>query len=169
MIPFIGMSNDLESKFKRSLEQLNELKIEIKEKQKAILEKNQNLLDKAHRIIAINDSIIDRKDLEQSKQSISQYNDLLENVIKEISAEIEHFSQYASQDKPTLIIAWQNEPDTASEFFASKIKWIRKYIKSVRKNLMVSFSRYNFGFENQSKRLSYAEHLIEQLGMNKEK
>jgi hypothetical protein len=87
-------------------------------------------------------------------KSIEHFSTLLNKVLMEITVEVDFFAQYTAEKPPkTLPVIGDGSSVTASELIARKIIVMKKGARNIRKDLSVSFSRYEHGLCSQIKRL----------------
>lgn len=155
---------------------LLELKNEVLAKRQESLRQSNFIKEKVNVLITSGKVQIHQDEYKKSEESVVQYAGLLDNIVAEIDSEINYFNLFTGNDLPGQVVAWAKEPDTFVEYIREKIRFIKKYVKSIRKDLNVSFSRYNFGFQAQIKRVlqveayvRYHEHLEDQARAAAEK
>ena len=160
----------LEQSFKQlslRMQDLMTLKNEVEKKKTKIEQQGKDIQKKALQLITSSSITIDEAELKKSEKSISAYLSLLDNILGEIDRELSYFVQFFSDPAPKVIVALKNEPNTANEFLVYKTKGLGKYIRSIRKDLRVSFSRYTYIFNEQMQKLAYAEHMVALIKKNK--
>lgn len=96
----------------------------------------------------------------QAKESVAQYTALLNRILEEITFEISLLERYGSFEQKTVVPVWANEPSNFDDYIHFKVGMVKKQIKKIERDLSVSFSRYTFSFEKQSKNLENVEALV---------
>ena len=87
-------------------------------------------------------------------KSIEHYSALLNKVLMEISVEIDFFNQYVAEEPPkTLPVIGDGDLVTAAQLIEKKALAMKKGAKNIKKDLSISFSRYEHGLCGQIKRL----------------
>ena len=87
-------------------------------------------------------------------KSIEHFSALLNKVLMEITVEVDFFTQYTTEEPPkTLPVIGDGSSVSASELIARKVIVMKKGAKNIKKDLSVSFSRYEHGLCSQIKRL----------------
>jgi hypothetical protein len=150
---------------------LVELKGEVLQKRDESVRQSQFIKDKVSTLVVSGKVQIHQDEYKKSEESVLQYAGLLDNIVTEIDSEISYFSLFIAKEMPGSVVAWMSEPDDFIVYIKEKVKFIKKYVKSIRKDLNISFSRYNFGFQAQIKRIlqveayvKYQEHMNAQGG-----
>jgi hypothetical protein len=141
------------------------LRREILEKKRIVSEKNVNVKQKIENLVSLNKVNIDSNEYNRFKNSILQYCALLENVLGEISKEIDHLNLLLSAEVGENIEIEESYSsiDSFDAYVDAKIKINKKFIKTVSRDLTISFSRYNFGFDNQLRRISEIEAYVSKV------
>lgn len=139
---------------------LSDLRAEVLEKRDEALRQSQFIKDKVSTLVTSGKVQIHQDEYKKSEESVVQYAGLLDNIVTEIDSEISYFSLFLSKEIPGSIVAWMSEPDDFIAYIKEKVRFIKKYVKSIRKDLNISFSRYNFGFQAQIKRILQVESFV---------
>ena len=150
------ISTELKPCLLEGIEHLFLLKKEIEQKKDLLSRLSTQVIEKARSLIPEKNFAVNEGDLDQSHKSISEYLDLLEKIHQEILIEIAYFLELFQNDDTT-------PHQEAPLGLILKIKGIKKYTKQIRKDLLVSFSRYQFGFTAQAKRLDYIERVVSRV------
>ncbi len=136
---------------------LSELKNEVLQKRDEAMRQSKFIKDKVESLVTSGKVQIHQDEYKKSEESVIQYAGLLDNIVHEIESEINYFSLFISEELPGQVVAWATEPDDFAFYIREKVRFIKKYAKSIRKDLNISFSRYNFGFQAQIKRILQVE------------
>ena len=163
-IPCAPVSANLQIALKASLDNLDELKKEIQTKISEVWHRAKNIEEVMNKIAAVTDSAIDEKKKGALLESVAMYSALLNGILAEIDNELAEFLPYSTSGHPATIKVPETEVSNSSEkYLESSVKFLRSQAKSIRKYLMVSYSRYMYGFELQEKRLIVLAHRINQV------
>lgn len=136
---------------------LVELQNEVLLKRDESMRQSQFIKDKVESLVTSGKVQIHQDEYKKSEESVIQYAGLLDNIVHEIASEINYFGLFISAELPGQVVAWATEPDDFVVYIREKVRFIKKYAKSIRKDLNISFSRYNFGFQAQIKRILQVE------------
>jgi hypothetical protein len=143
---------------------LKSLKDEIEQKIAAALTRAQNIESVMEKIMTISPSVIDERKKNALTESVATYTQLLNGIVLEIDVEIADFSPYAHAGHPTVIsVPEKNSQIDSSIYLEGSVRFLRSQVKSIRKYLMVSYSRYMYGFELQEKKLIYLVHQLNNM------
>lgn len=157
LIPSNDLPISLQDELVQGIDRLTDLRVEVTEKQKALLGQNKKIKDQIEEIAKAKKIAIKADKFAESEKSIEQYVTLLKNIEAEVEHEIAYLQRLHALKEPTFIVVHKYDPFLYEEYIASKVLSVKRYIKTVRKNLDVSFSRYTFGLENQIKSLQYLQ------------
>lgn len=139
---------------------LIELKNDVLQKRDEAMRQSLFIKEKVGTLVTSGKVQIHQDEYRKSEESVTQYAGLLDNIIIEIDSEINYFGLFMGNDLPGQVVAWMSEPDDFFIYIKEKVRFIKKYVKSIRKDLNISFSRYNFGFQAQIKRILQVEAYI---------
>lgn len=142
------------------LQSLSHLGDEVLLKRDEAVKQSQAIKAKVGLLVESGKVHINQDEYHKSEESVIQYAGLLENIVNEITGEIAFFGLFVSDKAPRHVVVWNEDPDDFIEFIKAKVRFIKKYVKSIRKDLNISFSRYNFGFQAQIKRILQVEAYI---------
>lgn len=159
VIPVVALGSNqlLVNEILQSLSQLGD---EVLLKRDEAVKQSQAIKAKVAQLVESGKVHINQDEYHKSEESVIQYAGLLENIVNEITGEIAFFGLFASDKSPKHVVVWKEDPEDFVEFIKAKVRFIKKYIKSIRKDLNISFSRYNFGFQAQIKRILQVEAYI---------
>jgi len=152
---------------KQSVANLEKLINEVNEKKAIIAKQHKQIMHEVKKLMDSDQITINEKEFAQSAGNITKYTQLLDKIIQEVHQEARYFSAILHNKKPHIIRAWARDPSEPNEFIKHKIKWIKKYIKTIRKDLQVSYSRYNFSFDMQMNKLKFTATMLASLKKNK--
>jgi len=141
---------------KNKLESLNSRIVEI---QQEVSAQNETIKD---RVKPLKESgmLNIQADFGSADESIQQYSSLLAQIVQEINKEHAIISDYEKIEKETLIPVSLSEPDSFDGYIKNKTNNIKKQARKIEKDLHVSFSRYQFSFENHIKRIQNLETFV---------
>ena len=143
---------------------LKSLKDEIEQKITAAWTRAQNIESVMEKIMDISASVIDERKKGALTESVATYTELLKGIISEIDLEIADFSPYAQAGHPRVInVPEKNSQIDSSIYLESSVRFLRSQVKSIRKYLMVSYSRYMYGFDLQEKKLIYLAYQLDNM------
>ena len=155
------ISQELEQNFSEIIELITQLELELNEKQQSAREKSAMINARVEKLVQSGKVQVDQKEYAQSAQSVEHYAGLLKKIATETSREKEFFTRIREAAKPLYLVVWHHAPSDLPAYIREKIKAQKKYMKSVKKDLAVSFSRYNYSFEAQARHIAYVEGIVE--------
>lgn len=159
ILPFVEINDELKLRLKESVYSLLLLKEEVDFRTKFILERIAAIKDKANNLAVTYKFKLDGKEHERAEESVNQYAKLLEGISKEVERELvlSYMLLNEGEKKLEKLVAPINGPASFEEYVSDRIKWTKKFVKDLNKNLSVSYSRYLFGFEDQERQLEVLE------------
>lgn len=140
-----------------SFSELLDLYTEIEGKRNQLLDVNLALKNKLQALKEVNKIVINEEVFDSNEASINRYVQLIEELIKEVREEVELFAMLIQAKKTYLVHASATPLQNPFEIVINKIKSAKRYIKNVRRDINVSYSRYSFGLNAQMKQISYFE------------
>lgn len=146
--------------FLQVIDDLSTLCRDISEKNNAIQAKNLMIKQRVDALLQSGKVNVDQAEYKKSEASIAQYATMLNNICSELEAEKSFFTLFLSDTCPSHVIVRSNVSDRFEEAAALKAKALKSYLKSVCRDLSISYSRYSFGFETQLNRIAYIESRI---------
>ncbi len=154
------LSEPLKTSFEQVIEKIDSLCADVLNKKEEILSKN-SLITKRVDVLLVSEKVqIDQDDYKNSEKSVIQYGVLLDNICAELRDESAWFTLFLSGKSPAHVIVRNDSPSFFDAVAQAKVKGIRGHIKSMNRDLEISFSRYSYGFDEQLKRIAYIESLI---------
>lgn len=157
-----ALAEPLRVKIIEALTALHGLHEEVIEKKNLALEKSELIKTKVNELIKAGTVKVDQEEYERSEQSIAQYTASLDMLIQEIEHEASQLLYFLSDDANSKVIVEKSDSDNVLELIEKKIKFVKKYVKDITRDLNVSFSRYCFGFDNQLKKILYIQSYLKQ-------
>lgn len=149
------------AEFIKAVEVLEELEVEVAGKRSAILEKNQFIEDKLAFFQKSGMVNIDDAEREKSNTSVQQFVGILDQMMGEIVRDVAFYRSLTSSTPPEYVTVMKSDPiDDFTTYIKARLAIIKRYIKAVKRDLTVSFSRYCYGFEMQIKRIMYIEQVL---------
>ncbi|MFH1644354.1 MAG: hypothetical protein ABIA74_04230 [bacterium] len=140
-----------------SLTELVKLRNEVIEKIQTLASQKETLDKKVHEVKKTGKIKFNEEDEKKSLEGVQYYMYLLQNILGEISQQLQYFALYYSDKKPEKIIVPKNESDDFGQYISNQVKSIGRYVKNVRKNLNIIFSRYQVNFKSQVNNLDYLQ------------
>ena len=98
--------------------------------------------------------------MEKTQKGIDQYVELLDRILEETKQEETSLKSYITLEKATYIPIWLHEPDTFDAYAVYTEKRVKKQVKRIDKDLLVSSSRYKYSFDSQISRMENIEAFI---------
>jgi hypothetical protein len=147
--------------------ELLKLREEVVEKKKTFLEQQHQLNKKIEDLSKTGKLKIDTTEQKKTQDGFKQYENLLDDMIAETEKELSFCASLLAPEPPKTVKVLKTDFDDAEKFLSAKIRELKKFVKSVSKNLRVSYSRYNFGLESQLRRLEYLEVYMNRLEQQK--
>lgn len=158
LIPLSGFNDDLRTRVLFSFNELANLKAETKEKLEKINNISVQLNEKVDALIHSKVVSVDQGAKKAVENDVKKYSLILKRVVSELEMELKSLGTYLGKELPTMIVAFKDEPDDFVAYLKNRLKGTRRYIKTVRKNLNVSFSRFQMDLNYQLQRLHGLQH-----------
>jgi hypothetical protein len=154
------LADDVKAKFQEAITALQLLKEDVLAKKASASEKNEAIKEKAAWLKATGKVNLDDNEFNRSDKSVAEYARLLDKMIAEIDQDSAFYSSLISQKPPEHITVFKFESDSFQDHIKQRLMAIKKYIKTAKRDLAISFSRYNYGFDAQLRQLEYIETVI---------
>ena len=153
---------EFKSKLTHSIQALLQLRQDILAKKDLLTNKRHQIKEKITSLSETKKVRLDKNEFEKTEKSANDFIKLLDSIINELNNEIGYYYIFASDEKPPFekIVAPINAPDKLEDYLAAQINGIKQYLKNVKRDISVSFSRYSFGCDEQIKHLSFVESYI---------
>lgn len=129
-------------------------------------EQNTFIKNKVDALGKSKDVVINKEEYQKSEESVEKYLELLKGIISEIQNEMSYFIVFLKDKTPQYLVVPQSDTDSFELFFAQKVRSVKKYIKDMKKDLNISYSRYCFGFEAQINRMAGIEYYLQQKAIS---
>lgn len=146
------------------IDELSTLHRDVSKKNNEIQAKSVMIRQKVDALLGSGKVNIDQAEYKKSEASILQYSTMLNNICSELEAEKDFFSLFLSDKCPSHVIVLSKASDCFEEIAAIRVRLLRSYLKTVCRDLSISYSRYSYGFETQLNRISYIESCIKNEG-----
>lgn len=143
------------------LTEMEALCVDVAGKYTYATEQNTFIKNKVDTLSSSQDVVINREEYQKSEESVEKYLELLKGIIAEIQNEMSYFIVFLKDKTPQYLIVPQDDTDSFELFFAQKTRVVKKYIKDMKKDLNISYSRYCFGFEAQINRMAGIEYYLQ--------
>ncbi|MFH1254716.1 MAG: hypothetical protein V1646_04785 [bacterium] len=153
---------DFKIRLKKTIDELVSIRLDIFNKKVEIVTK-QNLIKEKITLLSESKKVrIDKAEFERSEKSAHSYTHLLDGIINELSGEIAYYNVFLSDEIPPLdkIPVPLQAPDKIEDYLELQMNGVKRYLKNVKRDITISFSRYTFGFDEQLKHLTYVESYI---------
>lgn len=161
MIICSELSPDLAKRLSQTIVLLKELESDAQDKQEQALDKNNSIKAVVQELMKAGFIQVNEQEFNRSEESVQEYVRLLDDVKKEINEEMARIMAMQSIEIGKEFTVWKTAPDSYSEYVEQVIKRVKHYIKSVKRDLNVSYSRYCFGFDAQMKRIESIQRYLE--------
>ena len=103
---------------------------------------------------------IDENEYKKSEESVKQYTMLLDGICQELAQEKLLLEKFIGDKHPEGVIVGEDTTESFADAAAAKIKAVKHHLKTIDRDLGVSYSRYHFGFESQLRRIIYVENAL---------
>ncbi len=152
------------AKIEEAVQALSALRDEILEKRSGALEKKNIIRDKVAFLQASGKVNINDDEFKKSDKSVDEFVTLLDKMISEVERDIAFFNSLLDdKNRPEHILAFNFESDDFADHVANRVSGVKKYVKSAKRDLAVSYSRYCFGFDAQIRQISYVEYVLKHM------
>lgn len=157
------LTDELTHRFNDAAGLLITLDAEVIEKQHQALEKNDYIKQIVQKLMTDGYIQVNEQEFKRSEESVQKYVDLLNDVRNEINQEMQRIALMQTAEEGKEFAVWKTAPDEYPVYVEQRIKQLKHYIKSVRRDLNISYSRYCFGFESQMRRIESIQRYIERV------
>ncbi|MBS1987823.1 hypothetical protein JST56_02410 [Candidatus Dependentiae bacterium] len=157
------LSDELTHRFNDAAGLLITLDAEVISKQNQALEKNDYIKQIVQQLMHDGYIQVNEQEFKRSEESVQKYVDLLNDVRNEINQEMQRIALMQTAEEGKEFAVWKTAPDEYPVYVEQRIKQLKHYIKSVRRDLNISYSRYCFGFESQMRRIESIQRYIERV------
>jgi len=154
------LNDDLSALTTKAIKVLNELKQEILDKKKGAVEKQNLIQSKIADLKTFNGITVDENEYKKSEVGVEEFVSLLDYMTEEVSSDVNFYSSLLSDSPPKAVWILKSEPDTFSQYLTNRLKHVNKYVRSARRDLSVSYSRYCYGFDAQIKQIGFVEQYL---------
>ncbi len=153
---------DFKIKLKKVVEELALMRLDIFNKKVEIITKQKLIKEKITFLSESKKVRIDKAEFERSEKSAQSYTHLLDGIINELSGEIAYYNVFVSDEAPPMdkVVVPLQAPDKIEDYLELQMNGVKRYLKNVKRDIAISFSRYTFGFDEQLKHLTIVEAYI---------
>lgn len=152
----------MKERLKKVVEELVTVRLDIFNKKVEIVTKREIIKEKIKFLDESKQVRIDKAEFEKTEKSTQDYIRLLDGIIHELSGEIGYYNVFISDEKPPVdkVVVPLKSPDKIEDYLELQMNGIRRYLKTVKRDITISFSRYTFGFDEQLKHLTFVESYV---------
>lgn len=151
------LSGAVLAQIRQLIGELNNLRTEVIEKKNDINTKSLTIKQRVNALLQSGKVNVDQTEYTKSEASVLQYVSMLDAICAELEAEGNFFSLFLRDTCPSHVIVHQGVSEPFDEVVMVRTKSVKHYIKTIYRDLSISYSRYNYGFETQLNRISYVE------------
>ncbi len=155
---------DLRTGLTCAVQALHDLKNEIAQKKDGALEKRQLIREKVMALCESGKVNVDQSEFDKSDISVHEFVGLLDRMIEEVDADYLFYNDLLSDAPPATMLVFKVEHGTFEEIIKQRIEMIKRYVKTAKRDLAVSYSRYCYGFEAQIRQILYVEQVLIRKG-----
>jgi hypothetical protein len=160
-IPTTSLQGTLKASLLAAVQALEALKNEIEEKKQGAVEKRSLIKEKVQALCDSGKVNIDTTEFEKSDVSVKEFVGLLDRMIQEVDADYVFYKSFTENEPPATITVFKVEQRGSFEdVIKERIDMIKRYVKTARRDLAVSYSRYCYGFEAQIRHILYVEQVL---------
>ena len=147
--------------FTQAVNGLEGLMQEIEAKRVILLEKKQLIEIKLSEFKQSGMVNVDDEERKKTNKNVDQFIAILDRMMSEIMRDVKFYWALVSATPPkSVIVMKKDKVDSFGEYIVTRVGIIKRYIKVVRRDISVSFSRYWHGFEMQIKHIMYIEQAL---------
>ncbi len=147
------LSEDIKKRLDQAVAILEELHANVLQKNKQALEKNNEIKNMVVELVKSGHIQVNEQEFKRSEESVLEYVGLLDDVKQEIESELSRALIMKNIKEGEECTVWKNSPDNYESFVEDRIKSLKRYARSVQRDLAISYSRYCFGFDSQMKQI----------------
>lgn len=158
-IPLTPISSNLKNQITRALETFLQVRQDFSTKKLDLANKRQLIKEKISSLTETKKVNLDKNEFEKTEKIANDYIKLLDSIINELTNEIGYYYIFISNEKPPFekIVVPLSAPDSLENYLEIQISGAKRYLKNVKRDISISFSRYSFGCDEQLKHLSFVE------------
>lgn len=135
--------------------ELNKVKKEVEEKRTSFIDLYKSIENKLEALSKAGQIQLKEEDYKKSKETFVRYENYLNQVLGEVIGDLSFFSSLIAEKPLEKIRVFKDVTDDSEQYLNDKLKAAKKYIKKMLKDLRISYSRYEVGFQEQIKKLDY--------------
>lgn len=162
-----ALSEDLLKRFQQAILLLKDLEKDVEGKQQQALEKNEHIKQTVQQLMQAGFIQVNEQEFKRSEESVQEYVRLLNDVKDEINEEMLRVTMMEQAEPGKEFAVWKSASDSYEEYVESRIKQIKHYVKSVKRDLNISYSRYCFGFDAQMRRIESIQRFVHRVQQQK--
>ncbi|MBM3893482.1 hypothetical protein FJ365_03740 [Candidatus Dependentiae bacterium] len=158
------LQGELKIQLARAVALLQDLKQEIEGKKSGALAKRQLIREKVTALCDSGKVNVDQSEFDKSDVSVHEFVGLLDRMVEEVDADYQFYKQLVSDTPPPKMLVFKVEHGTFEEVVKQRIEMIKRYVKTAKRDLAVSYSRYCYGFEAQIRQILFVEQVLMRKG-----
>lgn len=162
LIPVPALTSVASSNIKEAIVALFALHNDIMAKRDSAAEKKAFIKEKIEVLRVSGKVNIDQDEFLRFDTSIQEFISLLETMIGEVTRDIAFYQKFLSDAPQETMRVLKNESDDFEDHIENRLKSIKKYVKTAKRDLSISYSRYCHGFDVQSRYILYIERMLQQ-------
>jgi hypothetical protein len=162
-IPVVAPSEQDKGKINEAIQQLESLKQEVDDKRHATLEKLATIKSKTELLRASGKVTIDDRELLKSTTSVDRFSQVLDKMQLEVEDDIAFYASLLSAKLPETVHVLKFESDDFGVYLNKRLSTVKRYVKTAKRDLSISYSRYSYGFDAQINHLAYIEQAIKNI------
>lgn len=163
-IDTVPLQGSLKAGLAYAVELLHGLKQEIENKKLGALEKRQLIREKVTALCDSGKVNVDQSEFDKSDESVHEFVGLLDRMVEEVDTDYQFYKTLLSDTPPATILVFKVEHGTFEKVVQDRIEMIKRYVKTAKRDLAVSYSRYCFGFEAQIRQILFIEQVLIRKG-----
>lgn len=161
------ISPELHHEFKYVVQAIDNLVNNIQLKKVAIVEKVEEIKVKVQALVASELVKIDEREYQKSEESVAQYAQLLDGICQELVTEKNLCEHFVGDTLPEVVVIGKGTASSFIDVARYKIKAVKHHLKTIERDLSISYSRYSFGFDSQLKRIAYVQSALKKYQTQK--
>ncbi|KKQ49047.1 MAG: hypothetical protein US69_C0010G0041 [candidate division TM6 bacterium GW2011_GWF2_38_10] len=154
------ISSDIKKNFSSVALLIDNLIKQINQKRDGVISQISEIKKRVSGLMASGLVQIDENEYKKSEESVKQYTALLDGICQELAQEKLLLEKFIGDKHPEGVIVGEDTTESFADAAAAKIKAVKHHLKTIDRDLGVSYSRYHFGFESQLRRIIYVENAL---------
>lgn len=160
------ISHEIKQRTNDTIQTLQSLQKEIALRKQGTIAQGDVVKQKLEQLERSGKVNIDKREFESLEKGVKEFVSLLDKMIDEVQADINFYESLLSSTPPEKVLVLKNESDNFDEHLLKKIASAKKYVKNAKRDLIVSYSRYCFGFDVKMRQISYVEQALKNAATN---